>query len=265
MSGTVYKQAKSPYWWIKYYLDGKPHYESTKTTNKKQANQILADRIATQRSPDKRNISALLDELKADYEINGKSLKWCEIVVEKHLRPYFGKLKVENLHLSNITAYINKRKDKEIANSTINKELALLRRSFSLADLKFPKITKLTENNTRTTFLTEEQYHALVRCAPEHLKPVIVFAYQTGMRRGEILSLKWSQVDWKQREITLPPLTTKNKQGRTIPLTSALYRILESLFNAKESCPYVFTYRGQQLKSIKMGFPVLVKTQSWRM
>lgn len=50
-----------------------------------------------------------------------------------------------------------------------------------------------------------------------HLRDVIRFAYLTGWRKGEVLTLKWSNVDFAAREIRLEPGTTKNGEGRTFP------------------------------------------------
>ncbi len=61
---------------------------------------------------------------------------------------------------------------------------------------------------------------------PEYLRPVIAFGYYTGCRRGEILGLCWSQVEFAERVGRLEPGETKNDEGRDIPMIGELYDIL---------------------------------------
>ena len=128
--GTVYHQKKSPFFYISWYVDGKQYKESTKTADYKEAQKKLAEKTATNFIPDKRLISALLDGLIADYVNNHrKSIEWVTIVVEAHLRRYFGQMKIEALKKSNVLEYMDVRRKLGRADSTINKEVTLLRRA----------------------------------------------------------------------------------------------------------------------------------------
>jgi integrase len=74
-----------------------------------------------------------------------------------------------------------------------------------------------------------EQFEAVRRHLPEPLRPVVTFAYITGWRiRSEVLTLRWSQVDFQHGWVRLEPGITKNKQGRMFPLTPELRAILEA-------------------------------------
>jgi len=66
----------------------------------------------------------------------------------------------------------------------------------------------------------------LLEHANAHLKGVILAALETGMRKGELLSLQWKQVRWIQNEIYLPGAKTKTKRGRRIPISPTLREIL---------------------------------------
>jgi integrase len=63
------------------------------------------------------------------------------------------------------------------------------------------KVGKLREENRRDRYLTaDEEKRLLAVCIGDraHLRPIIIVAIHTGMRRGEILSLKWTQVDFSR-------------------------------------------------------------------
>lgn len=250
--GSLYKQPKSPFWWVSYYVNGKQIRESTKTEDKKKAQKFLAEKVVAGRVPDKRSVDQLLNGLIADYENNHrKGVEWCKMVVEAHLREPFGDMKTDAMTKQVVMDYIDERRQAGRKNATINREISLLRRAFSLADTDFPRISKLVENNVRKGFLTPEQYVLLLTKLPEHIKPVFQFAYKTGCRRGEILNLKWINVDLTDTTVRLEPGETKSGDGRTIPLTSDLVTMFEAMPRVGE---YVFTYRGRPIRSFKTGW-----------
>ena len=66
-----------------------------------------------------------------------------------------------------------------------------------------PAIEQLEENNVREGFLEHAQYIVLRDELPDHQKLILVIGYHFGMRRGEILNLRWDQVDWDGNVIRL--------------------------------------------------------------
>lgn len=210
-------------------------------------------------------VSSLLDDLVADYRINGKSVDWCEMVVRVHLRPYFGALPALRVNTTMAREYITERQAAGAKNATVNRELSLLRRAFSLGYkepppkvARVPILPRLEENNVRKGFFEDDQYRALLAELADYLKPVLAFAYFTGCRRGEILSLQWSQVDLIESVVRLEPGTTKNDESRTIPLVSELREALAARKLLRDvmhpNCPWVFFNEGQRVKSIKTAW-----------
>lgn len=139
------------------------------------------------------------------------------------------------------------------SNAEINRELALLKRMFSLAMeaeklLGRPKIPMLREDNVRKGFFEGEQYRSVLAHLPVEVRPVIEFAYATGWRiASEVLPLEWRQVDFEAGEVRLDVGTTKNREGRTFPMTADLRRLLKAqeaehdrLKKAGHIVPYVF-------------------------
>lgn len=118
------------------------------------------------------------------------------------------------------------------SNGEINRELALLKRMFTLAVqagkvLYRPHIPMLKERNVRTGFFERDQFASLLAHLPAEIQPIIKFAYITGWRiASEVLLLQWRQVDLDAGEVRLDAGTTKNGDGRVFPITVDLRTLL---------------------------------------
>jgi len=76
-------------------------------------------------------------------------------------------------------------------------------------------------------YLTPEERATLLEGAPPALHPYIVAALHTGARRGELLGLRWTDIDMRTRSVTFPK--TKNGDSRSVPMTDTLRELLASL------------------------------------
>jgi integrase len=61
----------------------------------------------------------------------------------------------------------------------------------------------------------------------DHLTPAVLVSMNTGMRRGELLSLRWSAIDLKGKQLTIEGSTAKNQQTRHIPLNAEALEVLK--------------------------------------
>ena len=129
-------------------------------------------------------------------------------------------------------------KNKTRSPTTVVRYLASLSHAFSIAVRDWEwmqenpvlKISKPKISNERTRFLSDEERMKLIKACQESeskgLYPVVILALSTGMRRGEILNLKWSDVDLDRGSILLQ--TTKNGERRFVPLAGIALDLLKS-------------------------------------
>lgn len=258
----LYRRSETGYWWMSYTVtvDGrrKQIRESTETTDKEQAKIKLAKRIAGQQAPVKGTVGKLLDGVIEDYELNGYDVRFAHQWIDNHLRPYFGSMRAEAVTKETIRDFqvAKKKCEKPLSNASINRCVALLKRSFNLADVRFPKVEMLAENNVRKGFVEKDEFWVLFNRLPAHQRPVILFCYETGCRIQETLNLKWSQLDWVEGVIRLHPGETKNDQGRLIPCSSLMMHYFSKM---PKPCEYIFTYKGKHLTNVRTGWEEAAK------
>jgi integrase len=143
-----------------------------------------------------------------------------------HLIPFFGDMNLLSMSRKEISKYKVLRLDECAKPATINRELAMLSKAFTLAledwewingnDKPFSKISYERENNERARWLTEDEEKRLLESSPEWLCEIIVFALNTGLRQGELLSLEWNRVNLFHKTILIEK--TKNSKPKTVPL-----------------------------------------------
>lgn len=192
-----------------------------------------------------------------DYRANGRqSLGDVEWHIRCHLRPFFGHKKAHEITTADVKAYIAHRQEEGAKNGSINRELAALKRMFNLAlqaerIIRKPYLPSLEENNARKGFFEQSEYEAVLAKLPEHLRPVVMFAYHTGWRiRSEVLRLTWTQIDLVTGTVRLEVGDTKNKDGRLIYLTTELHALLTAQWQTRIlECPFVFHDHGKQVKT----------------
>jgi integrase len=145
--------------------------------------------------------------------------------------------------------------------ASVNRELTCLSRIFNmairdgLATLNpCDQVKLLREDNQRTRYLIEDEEERLLdQCIGErqHLRVIVLIAVNTGMRRGEILSLRWSQIDFARGNIHLT--ATNSGKGRDVPINSQIREELLKLDRSKEVV-FVSSKTGNALVEIKRSF-----------
>jgi integrase len=103
--------------------------------------------------------------------------------------------------------------------------------------------------------LTVEEERRLLDSAISYLRPIIVTALNTGMRKGEILTLTWDDVDLTNNLITVNQTNSKSKKARKVYINSTLKRLLLELKLKSAGSEYIFLDdEGNRLREIKNGF-----------
>lgn len=220
-------------WWIKFYRHGQPVRESSHSTNEAEAKRLLKIRIGQVETGEYRGpvsnravVSDLLDLVIADYRIAKKrSIADLTYRIEKNIRPTLGAVRSAAFGTAHGDRYIQTRRDEMATDGTINRELAIVRRAFSLgmrADPPLvnrkPWIRRLEEDNAREGFVEDEKYRALLRELLKHLQAIFVLGYHIGVRLGTLRKLEWEQVDLNAGEIRLLKKQVKQKRAHTVPI-----------------------------------------------
>jgi integrase len=260
-TGRIWKIGRI--WWLQYYSNGQQVRESSHSDRKFAAEHLLHRRLGEAAAGTllpRRTVRLTYFELRealiADYKTNQR--RWLRKSKDgrpyvggiSHLNKFFTGYRALNINTDNIRRYINLRQSEGAANGTINRELALLRRMFRLAvqDRKLrdvPYFPMLKESPPRKGFLEHWQYIRLRQELPEYLRPIVAMGFYTGMRLGEILGLRWENVDLLNAQVHLDPETTKNDEPRTVPLVYELLELLKIERQKNPEAQWVFT-RGRR-------------------
>lgn len=275
--GYVFKRNRV--WWIA-YGKGRVRRESAETTSKEEARELLklreGDIVRGTPLPAIRLKKILIQDILESFVmhqrmIGSKSIDHVErYYVKNSLKQAFGQIEVRALTTEMVEKWVVIRQAANYSNSAINKSLACLNRALVLAERKQtiqyrPYIPLLKPSPPREGFYTDEEWkklkEAMQKPGRAHAWPVLETARLTGCRISELIGkhgLEWRNVNLKEGWIRLEGGTTKNNEGRTLPILPALHPVLASLaeqrLQQQTILPWVFTYRGQPIRSIRSAF-----------
>lgn len=272
--GRTYRRGSV--WWIDFSHRGERYRESSESPKRKVAQALLKQRfseIAQGKLPGRDEETLRLRDARetilSDYKLNGKKTARNVRTAFNHMERHLGNCHILSVTTARIRRYIGDRQDEGAANATVQKEMAALKRALNLLFQdgrlsRVPHIPSPQVSNTRKGFFESGDVEGILKHLPTHAQYVVRFAYLTGWRKSEILSLQWSQVDFEAGEIRLEPGTTKNKEGRTFPfralpaLEELVMELHERTRHVEETnetiIPWLFHYRGEQLRSIRKAW-----------
>lgn len=262
---ALYKRLGIFYIKVKDPVTGKIIRKSTNTGNKTLARQVekeLTERLIKGQwssQANKLTFESMAEAIKTDYRINNRrTIRSVDICI-RNLSIVFKGRKAQDITEDAIKDFKLKRLAAGSSNDTVNLDLRILKRMFMLA-FKGKKIHSVPsidflKGKTRMGFFTHEEFLALRGALPDYLKVLVILAYHTGMRKGELLSLKWNQVDLVNGKISLTAEQTKNETPRIIylrgELLEAMLKQRDWILRSFPACEYVFTYDGRKLEGLK--------------
>lgn len=121
-----------------------------------------------------------------------------------------------------------------------------------ISPFKRGKRLMFKENNHILRFLSEAEIEALLPVCPAHLRPIVETALLTGMRKEELLSLKWEQINHGLIHLS----KTKSGNPRHLPISGRLVEIFQQLRQQNHlKSPYVFCdAQGRRFNTVKRSF-----------
>ncbi len=261
---------KNDNWYIDYYVNGRRKREKI-GPNRKQALIVLQKRkvqIAENKFLDIEEQGTIkLEEMGTLFlenysKPNKRSWRRDEEIVN-HLTDFFKGRKLQDIGPLDIEKYKRKRVE-EVSPATVNKELSGLRNIYNRA-IEWKMATKnpmkavkfFRESEGRLRFLEKEEIKKVYNACPGYLKSIVAVAICTGMRKGEILGLKWLDIDFRRKIIAI--LKTKSQKKREIPIGDGISRLLLKEKKHPDSS-YVFCQEdGRRIGSFRKAFKTALK------
>jgi integrase len=263
---------QSDVWWFEFTFAGKRIRESAKTTRKTIAAEaekrrrlelekalagIPADAPGTRINRVSDSIKTYLRHYPSNHRPKSVTFATQRLAaVQSHL----GAALLIDLTEDRIREYVETRLGEGLSGRTINMELGELSRAMGVKwSQAWPRVRKLEENHEVGQALSPEQEKALLRAAagdnsPNRnpmLYPFLQIALTTGMRSGEITSLRWGQIDLSASVITVGrKAKTRAGSGRQIPMNPSIKAALELYVGwyaqrFGEICPEWFVFPGR--------------------
>lgn len=269
MAKGIYKRGNI--YWIRYAgLDGRTVFESSGSDKFRDAEALLIQRkqaIKEGKQPEitKRIGNHTFNELVTQY------LQWAERQRSlrskqgfiRQLSEAFGNLPLRRFNTMLLEQFQTERMQKGNKPATVNRLLATIKHMFTKAvewDMveeetlkRIRRVKLLPENNRRLRYLSVEECQSLINNCNGNTKAIVITALNTGMRKGEILSLKWDNVDLKHGFILLDK--TKNGERREIPINETLRGVLQGI-TRRLDVSYVFydNNTGKPYQDVKRSF-----------
>lgn len=265
---SIYQKGKN--WYIDYYFKGRRKRKKI-GPSKKLAEQVLKDVHVKLAKSEFLGIheekKLLFKDYAEQYKEYSKTVKAPSSVtrdkeiITKHLAPALEDQYLFQIALDDVEHYRAKRLKDDASPSTINKEVNLLKAMLNRAvEWKYLKANplqgfrQLKEPPGRLRYLNPEEFQNLITaCSSDAgLLAVVQLALYTGMRRGEILNLKWENIDLQKRLVLLEK--TKTNERRIIPINDTLAEVLKNIPRSEESKDTDIVFPGLSGNMLSMAF-----------
>jgi integrase len=254
----IYKRGKGGTYWFRFRFAGRFVHESARTGSKTLARdaerqrrrelEIKWNRIERRTLPPRFEQAATEWLEVAKPHLAERTQDIYDVAIRCHLSPALGSLLLCDIDAREIAAYQAKRKSSGTSARTLNKELQVLRQvlkrhklwAMLQGEVKFER----EHSNIGKALAPDEETKLLAVCESNSLlHTVVCLALNTALRRNEIRTLRWSQIDLFDRTLTVGRTKTEGGSGRVVPLNSVAYAALvrwASRFPNAQPGHYVF-------------------------
>jgi integrase len=160
-------------------------------------------------------------------------------ILDNHLLPFLGRTRLVDIRLRQIERFKARQLKSDLRPKTINNHLAVLSKMLRVAEAweyiaAAPKVKLLKAAKPEMRFLEFDEAARLIRVAEPGLERMLIrTALRTGLRIGELLALRWDDVDFERRQIHVRRNyvrghidTPKSGRDRVVPMTADLYDAL---------------------------------------
>jgi integrase len=279
--GQSVKIPKQGNFFIEYYAEGRRRREKVgasrtlaETVYQKRKVEIAEGKFLDKRKDEKIKFEVFAEEyLELHSKVNNKSWRKSDQCNVNLLNKFFsGRFLneitprlVEEFKAQKLNEVINGKVRHTMSPARVNRLLSCLKCIFNKAhawgrysgENPVRKVKMLKENNTRMRFLEQEEIISLLSKCGDDLRPIVVVALNTGMRLGEILGLRWKDVDFQRGIIFLHD--TKNGEKREVPMNENVRSALTAIPKYKTS-EFVFCHKdGSPCRDIRSSFFTAMK------
>lgn len=267
---TLYKRGNV--YWAYVTIDGVRHCRTTGTGSRR-----LAESIARKFEEELLSRAAGLTELRPEMtfaELSARFLSDGDVKPYhkdrlKVLLPFWGEIQLRSITKGTIRAYrLERLKHKKLTETTLSHDLAVVRHLlFWALDeglIAFNPLTRLRlarSRKRRRPILSWAEEQSLLAQAAPHLKPIILAALDTGLRRGELLSLLWEDVDLCRNLLSVSHSKTAGGEQREVPLTDRLRCLLAV---SQKPSGLVLTFKDRPISRIKTAWKAALRRSGIR-
>lgn len=259
-------------YWSAIWIDGVRHMRSLETGNRRHAETLESrwkDELHTERFQ--------LPQFRPDMPV---AELWARFLAEGDVKPWhhqhakqflvmFAETPIGRITKNDIARYRKFRHEehrrthtktgKPLSETTVNRDIEVIRHLLYWAADEgilqanpIARVRMVRERRARRPVMSVAEEVKLLAAASKHLRPIVLAALDTGMRRGELLSQLWEDMDFDRRVISVTHSKTPEGEHRLIPMTERLHALLTGI---RKLSGIVFTYETVSVAT-NNGHPV---------
>jgi integrase len=243
--GSIFLRGRT--WYVEYWRGNVQHRESARTDQEKKAVKLLRqrrDEMARDEfiRPNKVTMGELFDLVVSDYTARDNRSAHTLAHRLKPLRAFFDHMRAADVTERTIDRYKAARLAAGVKKSTVNRELAVVRRGYKLATKgkaklvspnSVPAVEMFPESNAREGFVEYADFLTLVRHLPSPIDDVCWYAYLMGWRREQVLALRWADVNRDAGTVVRRAEFNKTKEPSVLAMSESVRAVIERRWLAR--------------------------------